>query len=550
MIRYASGDVRSGIIYPSDGPRPTASAAERKLYTALKTQLPDGWRAWHSVRLWSAGYREGEGDFVIGIPKRGMLVVEVKGGRVELARGRWLQNGHELAVAPRQQAQGFVRALVGAIQARGGKPPPWEIVCAFPDVEFSVGPQAGDVAGLVIGARDLEWLGRSLPELADRALANRPPPATDAWMDAVHAIWGETWVPRVSLADRVDDAERRSIALDEEQVAILDIAGDNPRALVEGGAGTGKTVIARELLCRRARDGKRSLYFCFTDALALAVARGLDTARGAQVAPRAAAIRRYACDLLAAAGHPTPQTREFWDDVSLRAACDALPPLNERPDLVVVDEAQDFEPSDWLLVEALVGDRALWAFGDTRQQFWRDRAVPEPLFATAARLKLKQQHRNPPDLAAFALSYIDENASRKPPDPSVLRLSLARDGDLLDRVRHELDVLRRDGAQPEDIAVLSLSGRDKSRLMGADVIGSHRLARADASDAHERVIADTFLRFKGLDRPFVIVTELLQGATMRYETRMHIALTRATVAAIIVCDEASVQGDPKLQTLA
>jgi hypothetical protein len=31
---------------------------------------------------------------------------------------------------------------------------------------------------------------------------------------------------------------------------------------------------------------------------------------------------------------------------------------------------------------------------------------------------------------------------------------------------------------------------------------------------------------------------------------MHIALTRATVAAIIVCDEASVQGDPKLQALA
>ena len=275
------------------------------------------------------------------------------------------------------------------MQARGAKPPPWEIVCAFPDVEFSVGPQAADVAGLVIGERDLGWLSKSLPELADRALAHRPPPGTDAWMDTLHAIWGETWVPRVCLADRVDDAERRSIALDEAQVAILDVAGDNPRALVEGGAGTGKTVIARELLCRRARDGKRSLYFCFTDALALAVARGLEAERGATVPPRAVPIRRYASELLAAAGHATPQTREFWDDVSLRAACDALPPPDQRPELVVVDEAQDFEPSDWLLIEALIGDRALWAFGDPRQQFWRDRAAPEQLFATAARLKLK-----------------------------------------------------------------------------------------------------------------------------------------------------------------
>jgi hypothetical protein len=49
--------------------------------------------------------------------------------------------------------------------------------------------------------------------------------------------------------------------------------------------------------------------------------------------------------------------------------------------------------------------------------------------------------------------------------------------------------------------------------------------------------------------PFVIVTELMQGSGMRYETRMHIALTRATVGAAIVCDDASVQGDPRLKAL-
>jgi len=542
--------VRQGIIYPIDGPRPTSSHAEKKLYAALKAQLPEGWRAWHSLRLWGAGYRESEGDFVIGIPKRGMLVIEVKGGRIELVGGHWLQNDRELEVAPRQQAQGFARALVNAIHARGAKAPPWEIVCAFPDVEFSVGPTAGDVAGLVIGQRELEWLGKGLPALADRALANRQSPTNDSWMDALHALWGETWVPRVGLVDRIEDAERRSIALDAEQVAILDVVGENTRVLVEGGAGTGKTVIARELLARNARANKRGLYFCFTDALALAVDRGLEAERGVAHPPRAMAIRRYAQGLLGAAGHPTPQTRGFWDEVSLRAACEALPSEAERPDLVVIDEAQDFEPSDWLLVEALVGDRALWAFGDPRQQFWTDRTVPAQQFATATRLKLKQQHRNPPDLAAFALRYLDESAPAKRPDPSVLRVSVARDGDVLARVRHELDVLRKEGAGPEDIAILTLAGRDKSRLMATESLGSHRLARADDPAAPKSIIADTFLRFKGLDRPFVIITELTQGATMRYATRMHIALTRATVGAVVVCDEAAVQGDPRLQILA
>ena len=538
-----------GIIYPLDGPRPTRSAAEKKLFAALKAQLPDGWRAWHSLRLWSAGHSDGEGDFVIAAPKLGMLVIEVKGGRIELAGGRWLQNGKELEKAPRQQGQGFARALVAAINARGAKAPPWEIVAAFPDVEFSAGPDAGDVAGLVIGERDLAWLDRRLHELAENTIARRASPESNAWIDRVHDLWGETWVPRVCLSDRVDDADRRRIALDEEQLAILDVAGDNARALVEGGAGTGKTVIARELLCRAARDGKRTLYLCFTDALAAAMARGIAGER-TEAPMRAAAIRRYARDLVVAAGHVTPPpSREFWDEVVLQAACDALPPIEERPEVVVVDEAQDLEPSDWLLVEALVGDRGLWVFADPRQQFWRDRELPARMCANAARLRLKQQHRNPPELAAFALSYIDESQPRKRPDPAVLRLALARDGDVFERVRHELDVLRKEGARPEDIAVLSLAGRDKSKLVGLDKIGSHRVALADAADAPERTIVDTFLRFKGLDRPIVVIAELVQGATMRYETRMHIALTRATVSAVIVCDDAAVQGDPRLQLL-
>jgi len=137
-----------------------------------------------------------------------------------------------------------------------------------------------------------------------------------------------------------------------------------------------------------------------------------------------------------AAGHVTPSpTREFWDEVVLQAACDALPPIDQRPDLVVVDEAQDLEPSDWLLVEALVGDRGLWAFADPRQQFWRGREVPDRMFATAARLKLKQQHRNPAEIASFALAYVDDTPLRKRPDPSVVRLGIAHEGEVLDRKR-------------------------------------------------------------------------------------------------------------------
>jgi len=203
-----------------------------------------------------------------------------------------------------------------------------------------------------------------------------------------------------------------------------------------------------------------------------------------------------------------------------------------------------------MLIEALVGDRSLWAFGDPRQQFWRERVLPAGLFAGATRLKLRQQQRNPPALWDFARGYVEDGVPARLADGAVLRLAVVEEGrDPLDRVRHEIEVLRKAGARPEDIAVLSLSGRDKSKLCEATTLGSTRVVRADDPDSGTCVIADTFLRFKGLDRPFVIVTELVRGAWMKYETRMHIALTRATVGAVIVCDRTAVEADPRLQAL-
>jgi hypothetical protein len=358
----------------------------------------------------------------------------------------------------------------------------------------------------------------------------------------VDEIWGSTWVPRVSLSDRVEDASRRTLALDQEQLAVLDYATGNRRAFVEGGAGS-KTVVARELLVRAAREGKSSLYICFTDALGRAVEAGLEPERKAGRRIRAVAIRRYAASLV---GGATAPTKAFWDDISLRAACDALP--GDRPDLVVVDEAHDLEENDWILVEALAAGRELWIFGDTRQRFWRDRQVPERFAAGAVRLSLRKQHRNPDVIAALAQSYVDPGvAAPTTVDPAVLRVAVSPDS--LDRVRHEIDVLRKGGAAPNDIAVLTLAGQEKTRLLGLGRLGSHTLVRADTAEAPTHTVADTFLRFKGLDRPFVIVTELVHGPTMNYETRMHIALTRATVGAVIVCDAAAVESDPRLAAL-
>ena len=64
------------------------SSAELRLLSALDAQLPNEFTILHSVAWISkpgaSGPRDGESDILIAHPRRGLLVVEVKGGRVSL----------------------------------------------------------------------------------------------------------------------------------------------------------------------------------------------------------------------------------------------------------------------------------------------------------------------------------------------------------------------------------------------------------------------------------------------------------------------------------
>ena len=111
-------------LYPQKIWRPTSSEAEQKVYSALKTGLPQGWYAWHSLKIRSENSYEGEGDFVFAIPEAGLLVLEVKGGNITLEDGHWLQNGKPMKTSPRNQAHRLKKLLLKALTIEGGPNPP------------------------------------------------------------------------------------------------------------------------------------------------------------------------------------------------------------------------------------------------------------------------------------------------------------------------------------------------------------------------------------------------------------------------------------------
>jgi hypothetical protein len=73
-------------MYPTIADPHAKSPAERRLYETFARKLGDDWVAFHHVKWIGKDdlgrSRDGETDFVVAHPHLGVLVIEVKGGRI------------------------------------------------------------------------------------------------------------------------------------------------------------------------------------------------------------------------------------------------------------------------------------------------------------------------------------------------------------------------------------------------------------------------------------------------------------------------------------
>jgi hypothetical protein len=561
MITKMSGQELTGI-FPRTEPSPSWPESELAVYRHLKDALPVGWTAWHSLKVRTKNAEFAEADFVIADPARGVLVLEVKGGLIAKDEGVWRQNGQPMKASPLDQAHRFVRLLLAKFKDRGMTSPPIGVATAFPDTDFELPPSQGDLEGIVIGARDLPYLGEILPRVLERALRpitwGRPSPD---WVAFVHGLWCESWPKSMSLSQLVKVFEAKRTRLDAEQFMALESILENDLVLVRGGAGTGKTLLARELAIREAHAGRSFLLLTFTDALGLELAKQVGLP-GSVVSP----VGRFALDRLRQTGFGEPERYEpaFWDDVTRSAAESADIWDGCGFDTVIVDEGQDFGAAEWKIVErcgSCRGPRRLWIFADEDQAFWDDRRIPAEIEARAVKYVLKRPYRCPPAVQALADAYVDggwgdgtgrlEAVAQGSADGTI-KVVVCGDGEpeAHAAVGREIRAAKKLGFAEREIAVVSLRGMmHPGNVMHNSSLGRCELAQATDLAHRERVICDTFLRYKGLERPMVIVGDVSPDSS-RYPVRMNIAVSRAFGALRVVASRGELRKDPVLKRMA
>ena len=119
------------------------------------------------------------------------------------------------------------------------------------------------------------------------------------------------------------------------------------------------------------------------------------------------------------------------------------------------------------------------------------------------------------------------------------------------RIALEVDKLLSSGLKSGEIAIVSLrGGAEPDSILHAAELRRHEVVPADHPAAGAHIVADTFLRCKGLERPGVIVTDIrLALGKQDYRRRMYIALTRSLSTVRLVDNRDDLLRDPILRAV-
>jgi hypothetical protein len=494
------------LIPPVDYIRST-SPAELKLAKILsQIESNSDSAAYHSVHLPEHSYkRMSEIDFVV-LWEGVVVVLEVKGGRVRREEGSWFftdrfGNANSRSESPWQQA----RSAMFALRER--------VMRALPDCSYEY------VAVVVmpdqVMAEDLEWerhefigptqmsiagVKDALESAARHARRGKSPSDMPSFSPIKKVLRPDfDLLPSLSVISSRINEKMNQIAA--EQIEVLEGLDSNDRVLVEGGAGTGKTLLALEAARRASSDGAKVLFLSSSPA-----------------------IVELASDQLAESNVHC-------------SGMESLPTWNF--DLVVVDEGQDMaNQRDLRKIESVVtggldGGR-WWYFADPNNQVHVsgrfETEAYRGLRERAACYSLRRNHRNTANIVECVkvLLRADLGAPRIGAGPVVQFPKANGAQDLVAHLDAWLDVLPSEGLSASDIHFVSLARSKAESLVWKTKWG--RQGKISNTRRANQATLWTPSEIKGLEVDHVVILDVEDMDAIGATSGFYVALTRARVS--------------------
>ena len=551
------------------------SDAEKKIFAWFKNAPgTDKWIVLHSLGI--ATHNKviyGEIDFLVLAPQLGLFALEVKGGRVRRENGIWyFTNRYDQTSSkvrgPFDQAREGIHSIIETIKHRADLEHRntgnflFGYGVMFPDIEFfssGVEREQWQVFDSIDGNEVKRFIKRLSEGTTEKWEAIYGPADKSKFPDYADVKYLASLLRgdfdcAVSLSTKLKTASAELIALTKEQYRCLDQLDDNPRCLIQGAAGTGKTLLALEEVKKAVARGQRVALFCFNSNLADWLCNYFisqsETLRPCfvgtlhkymtQVAKESDILPAYPRD-------PDDQQRYYQEDLPEAAAL-ALIESGATFDKIVIDEAQDLIRDSYLEVLNACLEKGLsrgrWTmFGDfSMQAIYADSMTgPEMIekleeYTAFIRFKLNINCRNTKPICREIETVTGFKAPNdlwtKVDGPPVQYITWSTMEGQCRKLKALLKQLEDSHIAPEQITILSPRKREDSvvSLMDGYSIIDYKVTPGLYTSFC------TIHGFKGLENVVIILTDIEDYSSQKL---MYVGLSRACSGLFVLESDAA-----------
>lgn len=525
---------------PSEISDEIKSDAERKIFKWLKeAQNTEDWVVLHSLGI--SNHKKliyGEVDFVILAPKLGIFVIEVKGGGVRRDEGVWIftdryNREHKKNRSPYEQAKEGMFSLLSVVDNRLGKNNKFTnfihgFGVAFPDINFTTNdPEiepwqifdksfnkdiVGYIKKLAYNTKN-RWI-----ETHGYISENKTPNVKDIrdYLQILRSDF-DLYVPFYTIIDRTED---RLINLTQEQYNLIDSWEDNSRLLVQGGAGTGKTLLAIEEAKKESRNGKKVALFCFNNLLGEWLRCYFDKCESNERPFYVGTFHSFLLKNIKDQNLTLPNEldNEFFQSDIFELALDSIIKSEVCYDKIIIDEAQDLLERKYLDLIDLIIQGGLrsgkWTmYGDlSMQSIYNSISADNMLkllddYSIFSKYKLTKNCRNTKQIAdeiKYITGYEYSSNVNNVDGLPVYYYSYSNINNLEEKLESNIQRLLREGIKESQITILS------PRKFQDSIINNLKTIKFEpySTEGNKQLSFCTIHSYKGLENSVIILTDI------------------------------------------
>lgn len=548
----------------------SCSSGEKKIFEELK-ELPNEYIVMHSLKLLKHIQKvEGEIDFLIICPK-GILCIEVKGGRIERKEGIWIftdryGNKNQKTEGPYEQVAKNMYSLIEYLKNRlkntniNVSNIQFAYAVAFPDIIFD--RQEIDIDGrITIDSNKLH--NSDIRTIIDNVFKYHSDKLWEKYnkkremlnnseISKISTILRGDFGYSQSLSSDLKSTEKILIKLTKGQKQILDSMSENKRIIIKGSGGTGKTVLLYEKTLELSALGKKVIFICYNKVLSKYLNERLKQ-EDDEITKNIKIINLHAYMLeqirKTNSEYMVDNTNDFFEN---QLTQDFLKTDNEKYEVMILDEAQDLikmqyiECLDKLLNGGLKNGN--WYMALDEKQNLYNKELKELLELLEEDIRpvittLTKNCRNTMQISNInvKITGITQSINNEAIGEDVEIIKYSDEITQRNAIKRIIKRLKMNGIKNNEITILSKYNYEDSIFKGnnflKEIAKVKRIIDYSEESQEDCIKFSTIHSFKGMESKIILLCDVDKVDDIDSKILNYVAISRAKLLLFILCKQ-------------